>query len=78
MRDAQPNAIYLKDYQQPGYWIEQTDLTFELQAEYTLVTANLHVVRNAQVDGDGSLRLDGQQLELISVAVDGLALESHQ
>ncbi|WP_420590397.1 aminopeptidase N [Bacterioplanoides sp.] len=78
MRDAQPNAIYLKDYQQPGYWIEQTDLTFELQADYTLVTARLSIVRNDQVDGGGTLRLDGQQLELISVAVDGSQIESQQ
>ena len=78
MRDAQPNAIYLKDYQPPAYWIETTELTFELQPHATLVTAVLSLVRNPEVSSDGCLRLDGQQLELLSVAIDGVTQDADQ
>lgn len=71
MRDAHPNAIYLKDYQQPDYWIEHTELTFELSDDHTLVTARLDIVRNSQRPASGCLTLQGQELELLSVALDG-------
>ena len=78
MRDAQPNAIYLKDYQPPAYWIETSELTFELQPQATLVTAVLSLVRNPEVSSAGCLRLDGQQLELLSVAIDGVTQDADQ
>ena len=78
MRDAQPTAIYLKDYQQPDYWIERTELTFELQDEYTLVTALLDLVRNDQAADGADLLLAGQDLELISLVLDGQTLTTEQ
>jgi aminopeptidase N len=35
--DQQAKTIYLKDYQQPDYWIDHVDLTFELEEEKTRV-----------------------------------------
>ena len=78
MRDAQPKAIYLKDYQQPDYWIERTELTFELQDEYTLVTAQLDCVRNEQAQPGAALLLAGQDLELLSLVLDGQPLTAGQ
>lgn len=78
MRDAQPTAIYLKDYQQPDYWIERTELTFELQDEHTLVTALLDLVRNDQAADGADLLLAGQDLELISLVLDGQTLTNEQ
>lgn len=78
MRDAQPQAIFLKDYQQPAYWIERTELTFELQAEFTLVTSQLQLTRNDDVAQDGSLTLQGQELELLSVVIDGVEQSADQ
>ena len=69
MRDAHPNAIYLKDYQQPDYWIEHTELTFELSDDHTLVTARLDIVRNSQRPARGCLTVQGQELELLSGAL---------
>jgi aminopeptidase N len=71
MRTEQPKMIYLKDYQAPDYLIDETHLTFELFEDHTLVHTQL-VMRRNPVAGDGlpPLVLDGQQLELLSLALD--------
>ena len=75
MRDATPQTIYLKDYTPPEYLIEQIELTFELDEERTLVRANLSLRRNPDCQADGvSLTLMGEELELISIALDGVPL----
>ncbi|ASP40499.1 aminopeptidase N [Bacterioplanes sanyensis] len=78
MRDAQPNTKYLKDYTAPAYWIDHTELTVELFDDYTDVTAQLRIRRNDELDAAGSLTLDGQELELLSVALDGNTLSAEQ
>ena len=104
MRTEQPKTIYLKDYQQPDYWIDETHLTFELFEDHALVHSRLMLRLNSDVmdsrlrgnDGDMSgdaggvsghgrvvipgagrgssplppLVLDGQQVQLLSVALD--------
>ncbi|WP_252274079.1 aminopeptidase N [Pseudomonas subflava] len=71
MRTEQPKMIYLKDYQVPDYLIDETHLTFELFEDHTLVHAQLVMRRNPEAGaGLPPLVLDGQQLELISVALD--------
>ncbi len=76
MRTEQPKMIYLKDYQVPDYLIDETHLTFELFDDHSLVHAQL-VMRRNPAAGSGlsearmpPLVLDGQQLELLSVALD--------
>eukprot|EP01034_Spumella_vulgaris_P012685 gene12685-16154_t len=70
MRTEQPKMIYLKDYQAPEYLIDETHLTFELFEDHSLVHAQLVMRRNPE-RGTGlpPLVLDGQQLELLSVAL---------
>lgn len=71
MRTEQPQVIYLKDYQAPEYLIDETHLTFELFEDHSLVHAQLVMRRNsARGAGLPALVLDGQQLELLSVALD--------
>lgn len=76
MRTDQPKVIYLKDYQAPEYLIDETNLTFELYEDHTLVHAQLVMRRNPE-RGEGlpPLVLDGQQLELQWVALDDRVLE---
>ncbi|MGC5699054.1 aminopeptidase N [Pseudomonas sp. NFXW11] len=70
MRTEQPKMIYLKDYQAPEYLIDETHLTFELFEDHSLVHAQLVMRRNpARGAGLPPLVLDGQQLELLSVAL---------
>jgi aminopeptidase N len=74
MRDAQPGAIYLRDYQPPAFFIERTELAFDLHEDHALVSACLHIRRNPAVTGGKPLELQGQQLELLSLAIDDRAL----
>jgi aminopeptidase N len=71
-----PRTVYLKDYQLPPYLVEEIALRFELDPASTLVTSRLIVKRNPQSEApaDDGLRLEGQELELKSVRVDGTAL----
>ncbi|GLK88607.1 aminopeptidase N [Pseudomonas turukhanskensis] len=76
MRTEQPKMIYLKDYQAPDYLIDETHLTFELFEDHTLVHAQLVMRRNpARGAGLPPLVLDGQELELLSLSLDGKTLE---
>jgi len=75
MKDAQPKAIHLSDYRPPDHTITDTHLTFDLRDGVTEVTARLRVERSGDVP---TLTLDGQELELLSVAVDGRALASNE
>ena len=62
MRDAQPAAVYLKDYASPDYLINRTELHFELHEDHALVTSRLYM-----------LRCDpGRELPLV---LNGVALE---
>ncbi|WAG77219.1 aminopeptidase N [Metapseudomonas furukawaii] len=71
MRTEQPKVIYLKDYQVPDYLIDETNLTFELYEDHTLVHAQLVMRRNPEAGaGLPPLVLDGQQLELLSLSMD--------
>ena len=73
MKEAQPKAIFLKDYQAPEYWIDSTFLTFDLYEDYTTVTSILTIRRNSDRLSEKlpELVLVGQDMELISVHIDG-------
>jgi len=74
LRDA-PNAVFLKDYQPPEYLIDQVELCFELGEKVTEVHSRLHLRRNPKSDSESAaLQLHGEQLELVSLALDGVEL----
>ncbi|WP_075187409.1 aminopeptidase N [Teredinibacter haidensis] len=73
MKDAQPNTIYLKDYIAPAYNIIKTDLTFDLYEDYADVTSRL-TIEKATAGSDAPLVLDGQDLELLSLKIEGKAV----
>jgi aminopeptidase N len=77
MTNTQPKAIYLADYKKPNYFIEETKLHFDLFEDKALVTSELSLVRNTE-NNDNSLQLNGDELELLSVAVDGVVFSSDQ
>ncbi|WP_208443170.1 aminopeptidase N [Pantoea agglomerans] len=67
----QPQIKYRHDYRAPEYTITDIDLTFELDASITRVTAISQVKRLG--DSQAELRLDGEALTLIALEVDGQA-----
>ncbi|MGB1296838.1 MAG: aminopeptidase N [Psychrobium sp.] len=72
---SQDTTQYLKDYKTPDFTIDTIDLVFELNETATVVTATSQVKRLR--DGT-SLTLDGEDLELLSVAINQHALEAGQ
>jgi aminopeptidase N len=74
-----PQAIHLEDYRPPRYLIDQVDLRFELGGDTTRVSSRLSMRLNpAAGDGERVLRLDGEQLELLSLRLDGRELGDGQ
>ncbi|KAL6502340.1 Puromycin-sensitive aminopeptidase [Orobanche hederae] len=69
-----PKEIFLKDYKQPDYFFETVDLNFALGEEKTLVCSKIVVY--PRLEGTSSpLLLDGVDLKLISVKVNGKELK---
>src|SRR5512135_1037854 len=75
MREPTPKTIYLKDYAPPAFLISSIDLDVDIRDEYTLVRATLTLARNPKsAAAQAPLVLDGDELELVSVALDGRPL----
>ena len=71
MKDTYPQTIYLKDYTVPDFLISKTHLTVDLSDTLTTVTSILHLTRNPDANNNNPLVLQGQELTLVSLAVDG-------
>jgi aminopeptidase N len=75
MRDPVPTTVHLTDYAPPAFLIRTVDLDVVLHDEHAEVRARLALERNpATRDPAAPLALDGDELELVSVAIDGRAL----
>jgi len=73
--DAKPKSILRSAYRPPDYRIESVDLAFDLREQETFVDARLSVRRtHAEAAGPVPLVLDGEELELLELDVDGRAL----
>jgi len=70
-----PQAKYRADYAVPAFLVDSLDLRFELDEKATTVAATLALRRNpAAEDVHAPLVLDGEGLELLSIALDGRKL----
>src|SRR5574341_659770 len=67
MKEAQPRAIHLKDYAPPAFRVERIELDVDIREDHATTRATLAIRRNAP----GPLVLDGDELELISVSLNG-------
>jgi aminopeptidase N len=70
MLEGQTKAIRRVDYTAPAYWIDNVDLTFDLDPTKTRVLNKMRVRRNPDVAAQ-ALRLDGEELNLARVMVNG-------
>lgn len=66
---TQPRTVHRRDYTPPSYLVDTVVLEFELDEQETIVRSELAMRRNG--DHREPLRLDGQQLELITLALNG-------
>ncbi|WP_458734996.1 aminopeptidase N [Zobellella taiwanensis] len=76
MTQSKPQVQYREDYQPPHYWIDTLDLDIQLDETATEVVAISRVRRNGE--HSEPLVLDGEQLELLAVSVNGVATEQYQ
>ncbi|MFO0689742.1 MAG: aminopeptidase N [Myxococcota bacterium] len=75
MGDAKPKTILRSAYRPPDYRIDAVDLAFDLGETETIVEARLQVRRReAGAPGKLPLVLDGEELELLAIAIDGRPL----
>ncbi len=74
-----PEPIRLEDYRPPDWLVDRVELDFALGEAATEVTARLAVRRNPDAEaGMRPLVLDGQELELLGLEVDGLPLGANR
>ena len=75
MREPAPKTIYLKDYTPPAFLISAIALDVDIRDDHALVRARLELARNPKsADAHAPLVLDGEEIELVSVALDGRTL----
>ena len=73
---AKPEPVLRSSYRVPDYLIDDVALAFDLGESETVVDATLSVRRRADAsDANAPLVLDGSDLELRHVAIDGRPLE---
>ena len=75
MNTELPQTIHLKDYTPPAYLIDQVELDLDIQADATTVRATLACRRNPAA-ANLPLVLDGDELETVSVSLDGKLLDA--
>ena len=71
----QPTATHLADYEPPAWQVDHTELRFEIAEGETVVQSRLDVHCQGPAE---PLVLDGQELTLVEVAVDGRPLTSNE
>src|SRR5258707_3314410 len=71
-RDQPPQPTRLADYRPADFVIDKVELEFYLAETGTTVTSHLQLRRNPEsADPGAPLRLDGEELELVTLALDG-------
>ncbi|MCC7544776.1 MAG: aminopeptidase N [Aquabacterium sp.] len=70
MSEGTAMLIRREEYTAPAFWIKTVDLTFDLEPGKTLVINKMTLERNPGMPG-APLRLDGEDLNLTRVLVDG-------
>lgn len=70
----QVTETFLKDYKEPDYYFDTVDLKFELDKAKTRVSSKISVV--PRIEGSSPpLVLDGLELSLVSIKINGNALK---
>ena len=76
MREGTVTLTRREDYVAPSHWIRSVDLSFDLEPAKTLVISRMRVEPNADRPGQ-PLRLDGEDITLTRVLVNGESVSFH-
>ena len=74
MRTETPPLIRLEEYRPSDYLIDRVDLDIRLDPHATRIDATLALRPNPAGEAGAPLNLDGDELRLVSVALDGAPL----
>jgi aminopeptidase N len=74
MRTEQAVPVRLSDYRAPDWLVKTVELDVSLDPTHTVVRAKLTLEPNAQASAPAPLVLDGDELQLRSIKVDGAEL----
>ncbi|MEA3303739.1 MAG: aminopeptidase N [Pseudomonadota bacterium] len=77
-KNASPKTIYLNDYRPSAFLIESADLYFDLSDEVTIVRSSLVIKRHREASRSESLWLDGEELKLLAISIDGKTISDDQ
>ncbi|MEZ5983638.1 MAG: aminopeptidase N [Parvularculaceae bacterium] len=69
-----PKTVRLADYRPPEFHIDRADLSFSLDPRRTIVEARLSMRRSEGASAEAPLVLNGEKIELLSIACDGAPL----
>jgi aminopeptidase N len=73
--DTAPQPTRLADYRAPDFLVDTVDLVFDLGETDTRVASHVKLRRSPQAATPGApLRLDGDEVELVALALDGRPL----
>ena len=72
-----PIETFLADYQVPNYLVDHVSLHFDLDRSDTKVRSVLSMRRNPEGQG-GDCILDGEQMTLVSIKLDGKPLQGNE
>ncbi|MFZ5573329.1 MAG: aminopeptidase N [Thermodesulfobacteriota bacterium] len=67
-------VTYLRDYRPPVFLVETVDLFIDLHEHEALVTATMNLRRNREATAGGPLLLEGRDLTLVTISMDGRRL----
>lgn len=79
MLEDVPQMVYLKDYEAPVYLIDEIDLNIDLHDDVTFVSSHMRIRHNRlSKNPHKDLLLNGEELTLESIKLDGQPLPSSQ
>ncbi|MGE5270374.1 MAG: aminopeptidase N [Thiohalocapsa sp.] len=72
--DNAPQPTRLADYRPPAFFCDSVELAFDLDPGDTHVSSRLTLRRNPAAGAGAALRLDGEEIELVTLLLDGRPL----
>lgn len=77
MKNAQARTTYLKDYSEPSFLIDKTSLHFDLFEDRAVVSSTLEMHFNPSIQDDSAVELvlNGQDLRLVALSINGVELK---
>ncbi|MGH8800578.1 MAG: hypothetical protein ACREX7_10065, partial [Casimicrobiaceae bacterium] len=73
-RDAAPPLVRRLEYRPPSHLVDAVEVRFDLHPDATKVSARFAYRRNPSAEAGAALFLNGEELKLTGIELDGRAL----